>query len=230
MAGPGRGVVIGPGVDQRRLLAAEPRGRGLAARDGVGAAGDALESSEADLVAQQVSQGLGRGEVVEDVAVVVQPGVQVAQGQRAVPPKDRAAGRPHRAAGDRAGVRLGWGEGPLADAGRSPALVVGHDRPEAFAALVEAGEDLEAAGGEGVDLVVDEGELGEEVLALGVQPSAGDCGQAGPEAVVEQATAGDPGEPFGATLRPRWCRPGRELGVGLRRRRWEIGGHVRPRS
>ena len=178
-------------------MLAEPPGGGVVVGDGVHGSFDSLETTEVGFVGHGVGEAFGGPGRVDLVAVVVEPGVEIAQGERAVLAEDRAAGGAEAAAGDGSGVGLGRGDGCLVDRWRSPALMAGIDGPELFASFVDGGEGVEAGSGELIDLLVDLAEVVEEIVAVGLEADALGAGQAGPAAVGPESSAGGDVDGFG---------------------------------
>ncbi|MBX3285734.1 MAG: hypothetical protein KF703_10360 [Actinobacteria bacterium] len=183
-------VEVEPRVDERRLLPAEPGGGGVVVGDGVDGPFDPPEAAEGDLVAHGVGEALGGPRAVDLVPVVVDPGVQRPQGERAVLAQDGAGEVAQGSAGDAAGVGLcRWDRG-LVGRRWSAALVLRVHRPQELAAVVEVVEGVEALAGEPVDLGVDLGEPCEVLVAGDLELETAVGGQPGPAAVVEEPASG----------------------------------------
>jgi hypothetical protein len=192
VAPPGGLVQVEPGIDQRGLLASEPAGGGVVVGDGVDGALHALQAAESDLVAQGIGEALGGPRAVDDVAVVMDPGVECAQRERTLLAQDRPGEGTKGAAGDGAGVGLGGWDGGLVGCGRASALAARIDGPELVPGVIEAAERFEALEGELVDLVVDADDSGDVVVALDLELGPLGAAQTGPVAAVDEtATGGD---------------------------------------
>ncbi|CAN5762751.1 hypothetical protein BH10ACT1_BH10ACT1_08440 [soil metagenome] len=205
--------MVEPGVAERGFEAAVPAGGGLVGGDGVDGPFDALQAAFGDLPAERVREGFDRVRVVDDVAVVVEPGVDRPQGERTVTAEQGAAGLAQGATADGASVGLGRRDGAFAHGGWSAALVVGDPRPELLAPLVDAGEGFESTSGELVHLAVDLVELGEELVSLDLEGDPPHAVDLRPAAAVGQAHAGDARRRGRVALRrqARFGPPGRLL-------------------
>lgn len=159
-------------VDERWFAVALLAGGWDVLDEGVDAALDASHSAEAHLVAHGVGEAL-HGHVADDaVAVAVQEGVEVAEGEGAVAAEDGPAGAAEAAAPEGCGVGdRGW-DGLLVGVGWAADPERRGGRPELVGEVVELGEDLDAAGGAGGELVVDAVELVEQSVSAGVEPDS----------------------------------------------------------
>jgi hypothetical protein len=138
----------------------------------INAAGVSSCPAAVHLVGHRIGQTLDRLIARYPVAVQVQEGVQLAQGEPAMAGEDSEAGRSEPAAAHQlmgVGERWWWlVPVPWGTAALAPL----DSRPEAFASFVERGNDLPPARGQGFELSVENGHLCEERFALGMEPDA----------------------------------------------------------
>lgn len=162
----------------------------------VDAAADPLGPSLLVLVAEGVGEGAHRVGAGDGEAVVVQEGVEVGKGERAVATQqgEADAAEPPTTQSDRVG-----------DLGRQRGLIVrgraaaGHERDlrvEEVAVVLELGDEGPPIGGEAIELVIEATQAGEALVALdldadtgGAVDASGGAQRDAPE--IELAGAGD---------------------------------------
>lgn len=196
MAAPGRGVLPHP-----RVVDLGAAGRGLQSGGGIVAARGLVESVHAPrhpddppasrLVAEGVAQRLHRMWGVDQVAVVAEPGVDLAERRLAVATEDRSRCEAEGVARQRTGVRVGRRDRGLADGRRAAPLAVGDDRPQLLSQRVDVFEAVEPLAPEACDRPVDVGHPAEVVVALRVELQAQRARDARPPAVLGKPAAGD---------------------------------------
>lgn len=187
-------------------------GAGCAA-GGVDAAAHPDGTAGLHLVAHRVGQCLDAVVAGDLVAVVVEPGVQVREAQRAVALED---GQARSAQGStRHGPGLGRNRrerGP-SDRRGPPALAVRYQRPELVADDVHLAQCLESLAGGGVDGRLEPIGGVQQLVPPDLQRESAGCGQIGLPAVPEQAATG-----HGKRRGPSWSCPTGQGVVAARHR------------
>ena len=148
---------------------------GLAGRsrdEFVGASGDPEDSAAFDLVAHGIGERLDRRVARDEVAVVVEQGVEGAERQRPVAAEDRSAASTEVPAPESVGLRVGWGQRELRCIGWYPSGSVGSPWPEVVAQLVEFVEQFDAPIRQEGEIPVGARQLCHQLVTAGLQPDA----------------------------------------------------------
>ena len=182
-------VGVEPWVDEARLRAVEIRSP--SGFDGVDAPADPHGSARLDLVAHGVGQDLGGVDAVDHVAVLVEAGVELRQGEGAVAAQDSQRCGSEGPTGDGPGVGLDRGQRRAAYRRGTTALVVRDDWPQPVTDGVGLNQVGHPSGGELVDRRLDAPDGVEEAVPLHLQLDPLGQGEAGPPPVQPQAPAGD---------------------------------------
>lgn len=195
------------------------RGEGGPGFEGVDAACDPLGPTGVVLVAQGVGQGLHGVVAVDDVAVAVEPGVDLDQGQCAVAGEDEQAGLAELDAAEGEGALAGRREGWATDGGWAPAALPGHGGPELVADVDQAVPHGQALVGAGHHGLLEGAQPGEELVPLDLEGEAGGGGEAGDAPVGEEGPGSErvgaavqAGVPVGGARGPRGRGHGRSSG------------------
>lgn len=184
---------VGERVDDRRRVALvgwrQRTGRRAVAEggrgDAVDAAAHAMGVADVVLVAEGVAEDLDRPGAGDDVAVPVQPGVDLGQGELAVAVEDLEAGHAEHDAGEGDGAgRRRWERRHVDRRGTTAAAPVG-PRVELVADHGEVLEDLEPLVGHGDLRTVEVPQAGDEGFGFDVEAEALDRPKARDEAHLE---------------------------------------------
>lgn len=128
--------------------------------------------------------------MIDAVAVVVDPHLEVAQSEGTLVAQDGAAEGAQRAAAHRPGVGLSGRDRALVLLRRAASLLLGDHRPEPLSGPIDGLEGVEAQAGQAVDLGVDLADPVEQFVALELEACPFRPGQAGPSSVREEPDAG----------------------------------------
>ncbi len=149
-----------------RGRAVASRARSEATSSAIRAALSAHEPALVDFVSHGVGELLDGIGAADRVAVQVEVGVQLCEGQLAVAPEEGEANRPEAAAAEDLGVVAEGRKRTLVGAGRAAAVVAGHDRPHQVAQLLGLLDEGAALRGALDRLGVEDGELSEDRVEL----------------------------------------------------------------
>lgn len=143
------------------------------------------------LVPHGVGKALHGSCTVDDVAVVMEAGVQVWQRQRSTALEDLEAQRSERRTGDRSRLHPDRRERRPPHRRRSSSLLPGDDRPEPLPELVQLVQRGEAVDGQATDSDVELVDQMRQLVPPDLQGDSGSPTELGVPAVRMQAPSGD---------------------------------------
>lgn len=217
MAEPGRRVLAEPRIVQRGFVPLVPRRPELVRCDLVAAACDAPEPAESNLVADRIGQALRRVGSGDRVAVVVDPGLDLAEGERSLVAQDRSGDGAQGPTVHTPGMGLGRRDRCSGHRRWPTAALAGHLGPQAGAVVVATSEGVQALAREHVDGAVDLADAVQQAIPVGVELDPGRPGEPSPPPVGEEERSGDRGSGSRCGCRWRCSRgvAGGEVGVGV---------------
>jgi hypothetical protein len=145
----------------------------------VGAALGATDAVLGELVPHRIGERLHRAGAVDGVAVQVEQGVELVEAEDAVALQQREAGGAQGSTDQHRRVGLRRRRRWLVVAGRAAAVAPLGARPQAITGRAQRFEDLEAAGGESLEVGVEGAQLVQQRVALHLQVEAQSTAQAG---------------------------------------------------